>query len=54
MRLPPIFTAYCLLILIAFGMAKYQGWTLFGVSNAIARNTAGGTRAGGGYSGFHK
>lgn len=54
MRLPPVFAGYCLLILLAFTVAKYEGWALFGsTGRAAAPGTAGGTR-GGGSSGFHK
>lgn len=52
MRLAPVFAIYCLLILLGFGVAKYQGWALFG-SAGLASAVAGGTRTGGS-SGFHK
>ena len=53
MRLPPLFTAYCLLILLGFTAARYQGLTLLGSTGQAAAATTGGTRSGGS-SGYHK
>lgn len=53
MRLPPFYAGYCLLILLAFSIAKYQGWSLLGSAGQAAAAAAGGSRSGGS-SGFHK
>lgn len=51
----PVFTAYCLLVLLGFTVARYQGWTLFGSAGlAASSGSTGGARGGGGSSGFHK
>ena len=56
MKLPSLFTAYCLLILFGFSVAKYQGWSLFSSSNpaAAGSSSSGGARSSGGSSGSHK
>ena len=51
MRFPPFYTLFCMLILSGFVYTKYQGYTLFGVSNAA--NSGGGSRTSGGFVG-HK
>lgn len=53
MRVPPVFGVYCLLVLLGFSVAKYQGWSLFGSLAPAASSHSGGTRAGGA-SGSHK
>jgi hypothetical protein len=55
MKMPPVFASYCLLILLAFSVAKYQGLSLLGsAGQAAAGSAAGGTRGSGGSSGSHK
>jgi hypothetical protein len=55
MKLPPLFTAYCLLVLSAFAVAKYQGWSLFGSTTpAAASSPSGAARSSRGSSGSHK
>ncbi len=54
MRPSRLFAAYCALVLLAFTVAKYQGWALFGTSVAAASSSSGGTRGSGGSSGSHK
>jgi hypothetical protein len=55
MKVPPVFASYCLLVLLGFAVAKYQGWSLFGSTGpAAASGAAGGTRGSGGSSGSHK
>ena len=46
---PSGFALYCLLILALFGLAKYQGYALFG-----DRQPAAGSTRSGGSSGYHK
>jgi hypothetical protein len=53
MKLAPIFGGYCLLILLGFTVAKYEGWALFGSTGRAIAAAAGGTRSGGS-TGFHK
>jgi len=55
MRVPPLFASYCLLVLLGFAVAKYQGWSLFAsTGQAAATGSSGGSRSGGGSSGSHK
>ena len=50
-----LFAAWCLLVLLGFGVAKYQGWALFGAGAAAASSgSSGGSRGSGGSSGSHK
>ena len=53
MRLSPLFAAYCLLVLLGFTVARYQGLTLLGSAGQAAAANTGGTRSGGS-SGSHK
>ena len=53
MNAPRVFALYCLLVLLGFSAAKYQGWTLFGSTGQATTSPTGGTRSGGVY-GFHK
>jgi hypothetical protein len=52
MKFPPIYTLFCALILSGFVYAKYQGYMLFGTTNAAT--SGGGSRTSGGYIGGHK
>jgi hypothetical protein len=53
MKIPPIYTAFCVLILGAFVYLKFQGQELFGSSPADAHGT-GGSHYSGVYVGSHK
>jgi hypothetical protein len=53
MNLPPIYTAFCVLILGSFVYLKYQGQELIGSSAADSRGT-GGSHYSGVYVGSHK
>lgn len=52
MRFPLFYTLFCVLILGGFIYTKYQGYALFGTSNAAT--SGGGSRASGAYIGGHK
>jgi len=54
MRIPPIYTAFCLLVLSSFVYLKYQGQELFGASDAAARGTGGSSHGTGAFVGSHK
>ena len=55
MKFSPLFAAYCLLVLSAFAVAKYEGWSLFGsATQAAGSSSSGGPRSSGGSSGSHK
>ncbi len=58
MKLPPVFTAFCLTVLLAFAAAKVEGFSLFG-STGLAGTGGGagggtGGHGGGLYLGSHK
>jgi hypothetical protein len=52
MKMPPLYTAFCVLVLGSFVYLKYQGQEVFGATNP-ARG-AGGPHTSGVYVGSHK
>ncbi len=54
MRIPPMYTLFCLLVLGAFIYAKVEGLALFGASNAASSSAGGGGHGTGVFIGGHK
>lgn len=54
MRRAPYFAIYCLVVLGFYTAARFENWTLFASSGRALAAAAGGTRASGGSTGFHK
>ena len=54
MRIPPMYTLFCLLVLGAFIYAKVEGLALFGASNAASSSGGGGGHGTGVFIGGHK
>jgi len=52
MKVPPVYSVFCLLVLGAFIYAKVEGLALFGASNATA--SSGGGHGTGVFLGGHK
>jgi hypothetical protein len=54
MKFPPLYTAFCLLVLSGFVYTKYRGLDILGAERAAAANQGNGGHSSGTYIGSHK